>query len=188
MNIPLTLTMGDSYTWKDFATTDNLGNNVDAPTWTLYYAISGGSATLILTGARDGTSNSWTTSISSAQTMALSAGTYYWQAYVTSGSSRQTLGTGQINILQNVAIAGANYDGRSQFKKDLDAVQAAMRAMITGGAVAEYTIGNRSVRRIPMSDLIVLEAKLKAQVVREERASKIAQGLGDPGSIYVRFK
>jgi hypothetical protein len=186
MNIPTELTAGDSYTWKDSETVDNLGNSITSSSWTLYYALRGASS-LTLTATADGPG--WQTSITTAQSTALTAGDYFWQAYVTSGSNRITLGDGKITIKTNIAaVTAANFDGRSQAKQDLDAVQAAIRAIIAGGAVQEYSIGNRSLTKMKITELLELESKLKADVVREEKKDKIAQGLGNPSNLFVRFK
>jgi hypothetical protein len=53
--------------------------------------------------------------------------------------------------------------------------------------VAEYTIGNRSLKSMPMTDLIALENKLKADVAKEARAERIAKGLNSGRAVYVRF-
>jgi hypothetical protein len=66
-------------------------------------------------------------------------------------------------------------------------VQAAIRSMISGGAVAEYTIGSRRLKKMEMADLITLESKLKAEVKREQAASMAANGLGNPHNLFVRF-
>lgn len=185
MKIPSELTSGDSKTWLDYATTDNLGNAIDSSLWTLYYKIAG-PKTLLLTATALGTG--WTTSITAAQSITLPAGDYFWQAYVTKGSERVTLSSGPIKILQDIGTAADGYDGRTQIKRDLDAVKAAMRAIIAGGAVEEYTIGNRSLRKMRMSELIILEAKLLTELSNEEKAGKIADGKGNPDTLFVRFK
>jgi hypothetical protein len=38
-----------------------------------------------------------------------------------------------------------------------------------------------------MPDLVLRESQLKAIVARERKAAMIANGLGDPHSLYVRF-
>lgn len=186
MNIPTELVAGDSYTWIDQATIDNLGNAIDSTSWTLSYAIKG-AVNLSLTAT---TSDSgWSTTITTTQSATLSPGDYAWHAYATNGSNRVTLGQGTIKIKTNIAAIGSvGFDGRSQIKQDLDAVREAIRAIIKGGAVVQYTIGNRSLTKMRMSELIELESKLKVDLVREEKAAKIAQGLGDPKNLFVRFK
>jgi hypothetical protein len=43
------------------------------------------------------------------------------------------------------------------------------------------------VRRVELPALIAWRDRLKAEVAREKRAEMIAQGLGDPRRLYVRF-
>ena len=59
--------------------------------------------------------------------------------------------------------------------------------MISGGAVAEYSIGTRRLKKMEMADLLQLEGKLKAEVKREQMADLIANGLGNPHNLFVRF-
>ena len=184
MKIPAIITQGDSVTWQDASAADNLGNPITAPSWSLTWYIAGES-TLNVTSTQSGTG--WQTSLSAAQTAALKAGEYYWQALAVNGSQRVTLGTGRLTIAPSIATATAGFDGRSQTEQDLAAVQAAIRARISGGAVAEYTIGSRRLRNEPMSELLALESRLKGMVANESRAQSIANGLGDPRNVYVRF-
>jgi hypothetical protein len=182
MKIPKELYAGDSAKWDDDPTVDRLGNSIDSVAWTLKYVIAGATA-LTLTAAPKG--SGWETSIAKADTTSLGAGDYFWQAYAESGADRITIGTGRITIK---AAAGNNITGKSQIQQDLEAVQAAIRSIISGGAVAEYTIAGRSLRKIPMADLIMLESRLQAKLAAEKKAERIANGLGDPSNIYVRFR
>ena len=59
--------------------------------------------------------------------------------------------------------------------------------MAAGGAVQEYRIGNRNLKRYELSDLFTLRGVLKAEINREEMAEKIANGLGNPRNMFVRF-
>ena len=79
------------------------------------------------------------------------------------------------------------YDGRTQTEQDLEAVNAAIRAVISGGAVQEYTIGNRHLRKMSMADLLQLQGLLNARVQRDLAAENIANGLGNPRNMFVRF-
>lgn len=184
MKIPASITAGDSTTWRDDSGKDLLGNAITSATWTLTYAIRG-AVNLTLTGTAYG--QGWETTITAAQSATLTAGTYFWQAYATSGSNRVTLGSGQLAVTANLSTQSAGFDGRSQAQKDLDAVDAAIRAIISGGAVQKYSIGNRELTKLPMTDLLVLQSRLRAQVARERSAEMIANGLGNPRSLFVRF-
>lgn len=189
MRIPASLAKGDSFTWKDDPTCDNLGNAIDSSVYTLKYAIRG-AVSLDLTATQDG--SGWQTSISTTQSNTLQAGTYFWQAFAvddpTTPTKRITVGQGQLNITENLASASGVFDGRSQVQKDLEAVQLAMRTMVSGGAVQSYMIAGRSVQKMQMSDLIILETKLKYQLMRERKAELIKNGLGNPHNLSVRFK
>ena len=58
---------------------------------------------------------------------------------------------------------------------------------MAGGATQEYRLGNRSLKRYDLADLIALESQLKAQVARENKAQIIDSGLGDPNNLFIRF-
>ena len=50
-----------------------------------------------------------------------------------------------------------------------------------------YSIGNRRFKRQDLATLITRESQLKSIVFSERRASMMAQGLGDPKTMFVRF-
>jgi len=50
----------------------------------------------------------------------------------------------------------------------LDAVNAAINARLTGGAVASYSINGRNIQYIPLSELRDLKKELQAQVSAEK--------------------
>ena len=75
---------------------------------------------------------------------------------------------------------------RTQTEIDLDAVTAAIRAIIADKA-AKYSIGGRSFERINLPVLRAREAELKARVFSEKRYSLKSQGLGDNKNLYVHF-
>ncbi len=185
MKIPLTLVKGDSATWKDSSKLDANNRLLASPDWVLKYAIRG-AVSLDLTASPDG--SGWSTEVTAVQSATLTAGTYYWQAFVEKGAERCTVGQGRLTVLPQLSAESGTYDGRSQARKDLEAVQAAMRSMVAGGAVQAYTIGNRQLQRMQMSDLIMLERNLKYAVSQEEKQQKIANGEGNPDTLLVRFK
>lgn len=183
MNVPSELFAGDSATWKDDATVDRLGGVIDN-TWTLKYVFSFPTLAVTITATNDGTG--WTATLAKTNT-GVAVGTYFWQAYAETGSRRETIGRGSITI-KDAAAANTSTLGKSQTQQDLEAVQAAMRSMISGGAVQEYTIGSRSMRKMTITDLIMWEGKLKARLAREKAAEDAANGLGNPNNVYVRFR
>lgn len=189
MNIPAQIRAGDTVTWRDEAARDNLGGAIDSSSWTLTYYLRTNKthegATVVGTAYGTG----WQFTIAQGTTAGFDAGQWYWQAEATKSGEHVTLGAGQLEVLASLSYTGqpSAFDGRSQSEKDLDAVQAAIRSMISGGAVAEYTIGNRRLKKMEMADLIQLESKLKAEVKREQAATMVANGLGSPHNLFVRF-
>ena len=191
MNFPARITEGDTVKWRDDASTDVFGNAISSPTgWTLTYYFrfdrNNHGATAVGTAYGQG----WQFSLTAATTEGFHPDdTGYWQAVATKAGETVTLGSGQFEIDANLAYTGtpAAVDNRSQAQKDLDAVQAAIRAMISGGAVAEYTIGSRRLKKMELADLLALESNLKASVKREQAAQLQANGLGNPHNLFVRF-
>jgi hypothetical protein len=189
VNIPAQIRAGDTVTWRDEAARDNLGNAITSSSWTLTYYLRTNTASEGATVVGTAYGSGWELSIAAGTSGAFDAGTWFWQAIATAGSDKVTVGAGQLTVqaaLNYTGTPGA-FDGRSQAQKDLDAVQAAMRSIIAGGAVAEYSIGSRRLKKMEMADLIQLEGKLKAEVKREQAATMVANGLGSPHNLFVRF-
>jgi hypothetical protein len=191
VNFPARITEGDTVKWRDDASTDVFGNAISSPTgWTLTYYFrfdrNNHGATAVGTAYGQG----WQFSLTAATTEGFHPDdTGYWQAVATKAGETVTLGSGQFEIDANLAYTGtpAAVDNRSQAQKDLDAVQAAIRPRFSGGAVAEYTIGSRRLKKMELADLLALESNLKASVKREQAAQLQANGLGNPHNLFVRF-
>jgi len=192
MGIPSSITAGVDVVWIDAATTDIFGNDVTNVTHNLTYyfrlntAGEGASATGVAY------ENGWKVTLPAATSAAMDASpNWYFQALLTavSGGAVTEYSRGQIEVQASLAYSGTPgaFDGRTQSQKDLDAVQAAIRSLMTGGATQEYRIGNRSLKRYDLTELLALESRLKAVVARENKAKLIASGLGDPNNLYVRF-
>lgn len=190
MNFPARITEGDTVKWRDVASADVFGNAITSADWTLtyYFRFNRNNHGATAVGTAYGTG--WEFSLTAATTEGFHADdTGYWQAVATKAGEAITLGAGQFQIDANLAYVGtpAAVDNRSQAQKDLDAVQAAIRTMISGGAVAEYSIGSRRLKKMELADLLTLEGKLKAEVKREQAAALAANGLGNPHNLFVRF-
>jgi len=189
VNIPSEIRAGDTLQWRDVAGVDNLGNEVSSSDYTLTYYLRFNAASEGATVVGTAYGTGWQFSIAAATSVNFDAGTWYWQAVATKTGSTITLGSGQSTVLAALSYSGtpAALDGRSQAQKDLDAVQAAIRTIVAGGVVRQYTIGNRSLSKYDLTDLLALETKLKADVNREQKAQLIANGLGNPFNLFVRF-
>ena len=133
----------------------------------------------------------WQFTVSAAVTATFAEGDWYYQAVADKSSNeKQTIDSGQVKVLPSLAYTGSTFkpfDGRSQIAKDLDLVQTAIRNLVSGGVVKEYKIGTRSAKKYELSELIMLEARYKAELVREKQAELIDNGLGNPRATFVRF-
>ena len=189
VNIPATIQAGDTVQWRDDATSDYLGNAVTSTDWTLKYYLRTNTASAGTTVVGTAYGSGWAFTLSAAVSATLAAGTYYFQAIATKGTDSITAGAGQVTVKAALSYTGTPgaFDGRTQSAIDLEAVQAAIRSMVSGGAVQEYTIGNRHLRKMSMTDLMELEGRLKARVYRERIAEDMANGLGNPRNLFVRF-
>lgn len=189
MNIPSEIRAGDTVKWRDNSSTDVFGNEIKSDEWTLTYFLRFNHTHEGHTVVGTAFGTDWEFTISATDSAGFDAGDWYWQAIATKGSEKITLGYGSLEVEPSLSYTGqpSAYDGRTQAKKDLEAVQTAIRTLIKGGAVQEYKIGNRNLKRYDLPDLIQLEGRLKAEVKREEQAEMIANGLGNPRNMFVRF-
>ena len=190
MNIPSEIRAGDTVKWRDDSSTDVFGNEIKSDEWTLKYFLRTNVTPTAHTATGSVYGTGWEFTISATDSADFEAGDWYWQAIATKGAESLTLGYGNLTVEASLSYTGSaapQYDGRTQAQKDLEAVQTAIRTLIAGGAVQEYKIGNRNLKRYDLPDLIQLEGRLKAEVKREEQAELIANGLGNPRNMFVRF-
>lgn len=192
MNIPKKIYAGQTIKWRDDAFVGPLNESITSGTgnWTLTYFLRTNTTHEghQVVGTSYGTG--WEFTISSTDSAGFDAGNWYVFAEATKGSEKFPLGNARIEVFSTYTYASDAqpnaFDGRTQAEKDLDAVTAAIRAIIADKAV-EYSIGNRTFKRVDLAELRMRESQLKAIVVRERKAAMIANGLGDPHSLYVRF-
>lgn len=176
--------------WRDDASTDVFGNPIGSGNgWTLTYYLRTNTTHEGATVVGSAYGSGWEFTIVQATSAGFNVGQWYWQAEATKSGEHITLGAGQLTVVAGLSYTGlpSSFDGRTQAQKDLDAVQGAIRTIVAGGAVAEYTIGSRKLKKMEMADLLALESKLKAEVKREQAATLMANGLGNPHNLFVRF-
>jgi len=193
MRAPASLTAGDSASWLDLPFGDPLGASVDSSSYALAYSFRGpiASAQVDLTGTASGTG--WQFTLTTVQTAAFNTGAapakWFWSAYASKTGVRLTAGQGTLLVKPNLAgITGAVYDGSSPNEQILKAIDTEIAARISGGATVEYTIGTRSLKKEPMAALLELQTRYRTKVARERRAQAIANGLGNPSRLGVRFQ
>tara|TARA_B100001093_G_scaffold130357_1_gene122952 strand:- start:2204 stop:2791 length:588 start_codon:yes stop_codon:yes gene_type:complete len=192
MAIPPSITSGVDAVWVDTETVDVFGDSVTSSTHSLVYYFRLNTNSQGLTATSVAYDSGWKTTLTSAATTnADPSPDWFFQAVLTknSDSTVQEYSRGQIEFRPSLSYTGtpSAFDGRTQAQKDLDAVKASIRSIVSGGAVAEYRIGSRNLKRYELSELLELESRLKSLVAKENKAKLIASGLGDPHNLYVRF-
>ena len=192
MAIPPSITSGVDAVWVDAETVDVFGDAVTSSTHTLVYYFRLNAAAEGVTATAVAYNSGWKTTLSSTVSASMAANpAWFFQAVLTKTSDNtvQEYSRGQVEVRPSLAYTGTPgaFDGRTQAQKDLDAVKAAIRSIVSGGAVAEYKIGSRNLKRYDLSELLELESRLKSIVAKENKAKLIASGLGDPHNLYVRF-
>ena len=189
-DLPYEITAGTTIKWVDESTTAGLNQIISSPDWTLKYYLrtNAGNEGHTATGTQYSNTSGWEFTISATDSTNFDAGDWYWSAIATKDSDVFILGEGQLIVRQSLIYTGTPtpVDNRTQTEKDLDAVTACIRALIADKA-QEYSIGNRTFKRIDIKELRAREAELKARVFSEKRYSLKSQGLGDPKNLYVRF-
>ena len=189
MTVPAAIRAGTTVRWIEPPIVDLDGNAATSASWTLisYLRTNTASEGAAVTGTAR-TDGGWDMAITATTSSAFDAGVWYWETRATSGATVLPVGSGTTQVLPGLNYAGtpSAFNGQSQAEQDLAAVQAAIRAIVSKGAKS-YTIGTRSFTSNDLGQLMQREAQLKAIVARERAAEKVAAGLGDPRSLFVRF-
>ena len=189
-DLPSIITAGTTIEWVDEATTAGINETISSPDWTLEYYLRTNTASEghTVTGTQYANSTGWQFTISATDSAGFAAGNWFWVARAFKSSDVFEIGSGELEVKQSLQYSGTPtaIDNRTQTEKDLDAVTACIRALIEDKA-QEYSIGNRTFKRINIAELRAREAELKSRVATEKRYSYISQGLGDPKNLYVRF-
>ncbi len=175
---PRKITAGDTISWKK-----SLSEYPATSGWVLSYVLINATNKVSITASASGDDH--LVSVSASTSAAWKKGDYTYQAYVTKSSERFMIGSGEIQILPNLAVENA-LDGRSQVKKTLDAINAVIekRASIDQ---EQYSISGRSLSRTPIADLIVLRDKYQALYNSEVNADRVSKGLSPKNRIMVRM-
>lgn len=178
---PTTLRVGNRWAWKRADLTD-----YPTADYSLKYSarLETSPATEIEITATESGSD-YVVEVASTTTAGYSAGWYRWSAFITrtSDGERVEVSTGRWQVLPNTDASTA--DPRS----DARIVLAKIDSLIAGRAdsdVASYSIAGRSLAKMSIPDLLQWRDHYRAIVAAEEKADRLARGLGAP-KLQVRF-
>lgn len=191
VNIPPLMEQGDTVSWLDQPFTDEEGTLYDSSGYALSFTIAGATAPLTVAAGAQGTG--WKAALTAAQTGALSAGKYWWQAQlIGTGANTGTVITvarGELTVIASLANAAAGFSGLSAAEQSLASWQAALAALAgtTGPAVESYKINDREMRYRNIPEILAAIAYWQTKVTDERTASSISQNQGNPRKRYARF-
>lgn len=180
---PAELVIGDRWMWKR----TDLGGDYPPASYSLKYSLrleNGGTTEIEIAATASGTD--FVVEVASVTTTGYTAGRYRWQAYITrtSDSQRITLNSGMVDVKSNRDASTA--DPRGHARKVLDAIEAVIESRASKDQ-EEYSINGRSLKRTPLAELLALRNQYKSEVLSEERAERIKNGLNGGGRILVRL-
>jgi hypothetical protein len=176
-----TITVGDTL---DFSTT--VADYPPGDGWTLKFRLvprAAGPTPILLTSAADGDAHRVQVGPTTAATW--TAGDYSWTSWVEKTGARYTVSEGQVTLLPDPAVVTSR-DNRSQVRKTLDAINAVIEGRATKDQ-QEYSIGDRTLKRMPIADLLKFRDRYRGEANAEANAERIAAGLGGRNRVLVRL-
>tara|TARA_B100000614_G_scaffold179419_1_gene160217 strand:- start:1214 stop:1792 length:579 start_codon:yes stop_codon:yes gene_type:complete len=189
---PSKIRAGDFIQWKLNATNDVYGNPISSPDWTVSYFLRTNKSKVGTSVQSTADGDDFKFEIPSSTTVQFSQGDWFYQAVASkSGNQKQTIATGKFEVLPSLEFTGTTprpFDGRSDTRKTLDLINKAIDDIVANGGVQEYKIGTRSAKKYELGELYILRTKYLAQLRLEEQAETMANGLGNPRAMFVRFK
>jgi len=176
---PTKVQSGDTVVWQR-----SLSEFPASSGWVLSYSLINAAGKIDLSATASG--DTFTVTAAALDTAAWAAGEYEWVAFVTKAAERYTVGQGRITILPNWAAAAGGVDTRTVARKMLDAIEAVLQGRMSR-AELEYEISGRRMKSMSHDELLKARDKLKREVAGEERAARIAAGLGGRSRVLVRY-
>lgn len=188
---PSEIIIGETVKWRK-----SLGDYLAGDGWVLSYYFRGVGAGLDIEGgtlvAVDG--DGWLVTIPATSTgddpstSNLSAGAYYWQAWVAKSGEEYMVGEGKATVKPNLfdLAAADTYDGRSEIKQTLDAIRATIAKRATA-AQLRRSIGNTQIEFMSMTELMIAETKWQQLYNQEVRRARAAKGESAFRMVHTRF-
>lgn len=125
--------------------------------------------------------------VAASTTAGWAAGAYGWASWVEKVGQRVTLEQGgELTIAPDPAAIAQGTDTRSAAQVALAAIKALILGKATSGQES-YRINGRELRSYPLADLLALQSRIEADVLRENRAAAVAAGQGNPSRYGVRL-
>ena len=185
---PAIVRAGTTIKWRDGQATVPFNQNATSTDgWALTYYLRTNTASEGHTSVGSSYNSGWEFTISSSDSTNFDKGDWSWTAIVSKGSESFQLAVGEFIVKESLVYSGTPgaIDTRTQNEIDRDNIKVALRKFEDGAQ--EYSIGNRTFKRVQMKDLRMRLGELNAICFREKQAELVAQGLGNPRNLAIRF-
>lgn len=178
---PLIFRAGDTVNW-----TKSLADFPTSEGWALSYRLINSTDKIDINAVISG--DLYSISVLATTTAAYKPGIYTWSSAVTLAAVRHSIASGKVTIAPDLASVTADgYDLRSNARKALDAVNAAMLAHGTNAWTQSYSIAGRSMTFKNVGEFFAFRSKLIVEVRAEENADRILNGEKPNNKLRVRF-
>jgi len=162
-NIPAKLTAGVSVSWSV-----SFSDYPASESWELTYTLIKSDTRIQIVGSADGEDH--LIEIAKAVTANYAVGEYEYQAHVSNGTERYQVEAGIIEVVTDFATQESGYDARSDNKKILDALSAAIVGRADKTQMTQ-SVGGIQVQHMTLDEQIRLQAKFQARVHKENVAA-----------------
>lgn len=139
------------------------------------YEIRGVSSSLTVTGVAG--ADEWTLTITAAQSAALAAGAYAWQAFVQSNTERHLIDSGALTVTADLATTPTPLDKRSHARRMLEN----LNAMLENQAYVKTLPADQ------FEQMTKVRKQYEWDVKREEDAEKLKRGGYPTRKVFTRF-
>lgn len=171
---------GDTVTWLK-----SLSDYPASDSWVLSYRLV--SSTTHYDISSSASDSDHLVTITAATTANYTPGEYTLIGWVTKSSERYSIPSKKINVLPDLAAVATGYDIRSNARKTLDLLDAALQAQGSNAWVQEYEIAGRRMRFRSIGEFMKFYDRVKADVRSEENAERLKAGLKLKNKISVRL-
>ena len=182
---PEKVTVGDFIQWKRSDLVSDYP--LDEYTATYVARITAGGATEIQVTGTAYNSSAYLFSVSSTESVDFVAGYYHWQLEMVrnSDSERIVVDTGAFTAVPDLDVNGT--DPRTHAEIMLDKIESLLQGKADSD-VEEYSIGNRSLTKLSIKDLMFWRDRYKAEVAKEKKQLLVKQGKATGSTVLVRFQ
>jgi hypothetical protein len=175
---PIEVRAGNTWRWRRTL------SDFPASVWSLTYTLYNAAGVIRLTASADGDAH--LVGITPVESAAHAPGVYDWIAHVSDGTDKYEIARGSMRVLPDLSSA-TSYDGRSQARKIVDAIDAIIAGSADAGQIhVVKTAGGDLNAELSPEVLQSLRKQYAAIVASEDRAAAIANG-ERPGTLQMRF-